>query len=328
MKSFTTQITALATILILSHISLNTMAYDTRTEAGIPGAFCECDAIGAFPGAVKLFSKGQLDEIKKKFTTVDRRRPIDRTEERYKQLNAIGQIVTEEGFGTGVLLPGNLVLTNAHIGKTNGDYVKFNIGQTKDKSDGSPRWTDTIVGKVVRRGDSGGAIAEDWALIQLDEVKVNANKKYGSISSASIGSIENLKEASENNMLLTAGYPGFKDPRYLWGEKNVKVKFDKAIPDTIVASSSSGMSGGAVLVEVSPGKFKLIGLVQGGGSIHEQNELTYRGGFSYDTDKTTFVNFLDPRFRDDYVPAFRGILETRAKEDEEMHAQQKLGNRN
>lgn len=296
---------SLITVLTLSQFSISALAFNSQKEAGIPGAFCECNEADAFPGMNKVFTRSQLKEIQEKYETVDRRRPIDRSEDRYKQLDAIGQIVTERtGFGTGVLIPGNYVLTNAHVAMTVGNYVTFNIGQTH----GDSRWADSITGKVVTKGSYAGSIPEDWSLVALDESRVDANKKYGSISPRPLKDIKNLREASETGLLMTAGFPGFKEPRWLWGEIDVKVVFDKEFPDTLRASSSSGMSGGAVLVEFSPGKFSLIGLVKAAGENKNQVEMLFKNGFRFDRDVTKFVNFLDPVFAKDFKEEYKRML--------------------
>ncbi len=52
------------TVLIMSQFSIHALAYNTQTEAGVSGAFCECNAEDAFPGVSLGFTRAELAEIK------------------------------------------------------------------------------------------------------------------------------------------------------------------------------------------------------------------------------------------------------------------------
>jgi TPR repeat protein len=179
--------------------------YNAARSPGVTGAFCKCDEKDAFRGVAKNFTDFELELIKEIYETVDPRRPIDRLSKRFKQLNVTGQVVvlnridgkvTEVGFGNGILFPGNLVLTNAHIIGGEGTYVRFNIGQTDP---GSPnRFADSVLGKVVALGSSMGSIPGDWALIVLDDREVNLNEKYGSA---------NYKKMSKEEFIQAGNIP-------------------------------------------------------------------------------------------------------------------------
>jgi TPR repeat protein len=285
--------------------------FQAINQAWQSGAFCECNAEDAFPGVSLGFTRAELAEIKEKFVSVDPRQKIDRTAPRFQPLNAIGQVILLDeirdngrtktvaaGFGTGILLPGNLVLTNAHVGQDVGNIVQFKIGQTEPNN--RNRWQDTIYGKVVTLGSRIGTIPEDWALIALDTSTTDWNSKYGYIT-PSMMTAEAFQRASENGQLMTAGYPGFKDPRYLWGQTQVQLLNEtseengkKPEPSTLNAATSSGMSGGAILYEYEPGQFKLVGMVNGSNG-KETNLISYEG-FGYSPTFANFVNFKDPRF--------------------------------
>lgn len=246
----------------------------TRITEAFVGAFCECNSPDAFPGVAKLFTRTELNDIKEKFETYDQRHHIDRTNPRYNALKAIGQVLVFRenngkliGFATGVLVGDDLVLTNAHVGQKVGQQIKFNIGQTPD--DSTAKWADTSAGTVISMGAYNGQNdAHDWALVRLNKP---LGKTFGKLTPYAFDTTGQLIDAAEKAEFIAAGFPGLKDPKYLWGKVNTSLDGR----DMVKSSASSGMSGGAILWEYQPGKFKLVGLITGSTGRNDQVLLKY-----------------------------------------------------
>jgi|GEM_PF-3481562 len=293
---------ALISATVLSLIATSAFAAISETEASA-GAYCECNEPDAFPGISKLFSRSELQEIKQTFKETDPRKPIDRLESNGRELNAIGQIKSARGFGSGVLVGDDIILTNAHVTGPVGSKTIFNVGQTENNS--QPRWMDTTEGEVIAVGGNDAEIASDtqrdWALVKI---KRPLGKKFGFIEPYKFDRQEMIY-ASDRDKLWTAGFPGFKDPRYLWGQKGARIMY-RYDDSRVRAAASAGMSGGALLWEHSPGKFMLVGLIQ---SRIDQSgpyatTLNTGGRLRYNSDDGAIVNFFSESFGRGFGPAF------------------------
>ncbi len=298
-------ITLFMTFLVNSW-TLNAFAESPTTEAAIPGAYCKCNTPDAFPKISNSFTPEDLELIQKRFEDPerDRRRPIDRTLPRFRQLNAIGQVLSPDGgLSTGFIISPTLVLINAHVVKKVGEKVLFRVGQTPENSPN--RWADEVKGTVVSRGDYTALKNpnQDWALVKLPNDSLS--QKYGFIRLALFHSEEEIKIMNDNGGFLTAGFPGFKDPKYLWGQGlDLGPESDRVIfrsLNEIKASSSSGMSGGAVLYEIKPGDFRVYSLIR----ATDEGISTTHKDFSFSSTVTGTVDFTHPDFKDNYSKAYK-----------------------
>ena len=303
-ESLSTSFKTLALIATSTIALISTTSYaaisDTEANAG---AFCECNTPDAFPGVVKQFTRAELNDIKEKFETYDQRRHIDRTSPRFKSLNALGQLLVFDesngklkGFGTGVLVGDDLVLTNAHVAQKVGQQIKFNVGQTPDNS--TAKWADTSAGTVISMGAYDGTNdAHDWALVRLNKP---LGKTFGKITPYAFDTVGQMYDANDTKGFVAAGFPGLKDPKHLWGKENAKLDGR----DMISSSTSSGMSGGAILWEHQPGKFMLVGLITGSTGRNDQVLLEH-GHLGFDSGYSRITNFIEPTFGDEFGPAYR-----------------------
>jgi V8-like Glu-specific endopeptidase len=274
---------------------------DWNTHA--PAAYCECNEPDAFPGVSNKFTRDELQQIKKAFEETDPRKPIDRMEARFKPLNAIGQTYSNLGFGTGVLVGDDLVLTNAHVVGAIGKKITFNVGQTPEGS--RARWAYSTQGEVIDMGKNPEDSQQDWALIRI---KKPLGKIVGSLDPAAMDENE-MVYSSDHQQLITAGFPGFKDPRYLWGQRGIEIDYmnDKTLTNS---ASSSGMSGGAVVWEYAQGNFKLVGLVQGQRISGTKGSTVVKidNHVNYTNSDGTIVNFKSKSFGKDFGPAYNKAL--------------------
>ena len=296
-------ITLFMTFLVNSW-TLNAFADSPTTEAAIPGAYCECNTPDAFFNVSNLFTRKDLELIQKRFEDPleDRRRPIDRTLPRFRQLNAIGQVLSPNGgLSTGILISPTLVLINAHIVEKVGEKVLFRVGQTPKNS--PKRWADEARGEVVARGDYTDVNNhnQEWGLVKLPNDSLS--QKYGFLRLALFKSEEMIKLMNEKDGFLTAGFPGFKDPKYLWGQGlDLGPASDRVIfrnLNEIKATNSSGMSGGAVLYEIKPGDFRIYSLIHAAGPGFSLKS------FGLSSLETYTVDFTHPDFKDNYSKAFQ-----------------------
>jgi hypothetical protein len=157
---------------------------------------------------------------------------------------------------------------------------------------------------VVARGDYTDVKNhnQEWALVKLPNDSLS--QKYGFIRLALFKSEEMVKLMNDKGGFLTAGFPGFKDPKYLWGQGlDLDPASDRVIfrsLNEIKATNSAGMSGGAVLYEVKPGDFRVYSLIQAAGP----GLVTSLKGFGFSSSETYTVDFTNPDFKDNYSKAF------------------------
>ena len=291
---------------LLNSWTLNAFADSPTTEAAIPGAYCECNTPDAFFKISNSFTREDLELIQERFEDPeeDLRRPIDRTLPRFRQLNAIGQVHSPHGgYSTGFLISPTLVLINAHAVDKIGEKVLFRVGQTPKNSPN--RWADEARGEVVARGNYTDVNNhnQEWALVKLPNDSLS--QKYGFLKLVLFKSEEEIKIMNDNGGFLTAGFPGFKDPRYLWGQGlDLGPDSDRVIfrnLNEIIATNSSGMSGGAVLYEINPGDFRVYSLIHATGP----GLVTSLKAFRFSSSETYTVDFTHPDFKDNYSKAFQ-----------------------
>ena len=273
-------------------------------NAHAPSAFCECNESDAFPSVSKSFTRDQVQQIKHAFEETDPRKPIDRMESRFSPLNAIGQLKSELGYSSGVLVGDDLVLTNAHVVGAVGKKVTFNVGQTPAGS--RARWAYSTQGEVIAMGgDPVKDSQQDWALIRISNP---LGRTVGSLDPAAMNENDTIY-STDHRQLMTAGFPGFKDPRYLWGQSGIEIDYMND-ERHVKAAGSSGMSGGAVVWEYQPSKFKLIGLVQGkmlkghsGGT-----DIGINDRLEFNSSDSNIVNFMSESFGKDFGKAYNKAL--------------------
>jgi len=261
-------------------------ASSARTEAGFEdGAFCECNERDSFLGMASKFTKEELDQLKQTFTTTDPRKHIDRTDPKFKQLDAIGQIIMDTGAtGTGSLISSDLVFTAGHAGEI-GETLTFRVGVTPD---GSPsRWADTTTGVIVAKGVTRQKkdTDRDWAIIKINRP---LGKKYGHLELGQADSTD-IVVGLRDRKFMVAGFPGFKDPKYLWGQAGVHYNGTEQTD----AASSNAESGSPILYEYKPGQFGVVGVISSAESVSmffysDSTETTHK--FIYTENRATIYN--------------------------------------
>ncbi len=223
---------------------------DTEADAG---AFCECDEPDAFSGIGRSFSPSQLKQLSDILTDrdEDKRRPIDRLAPENKQANAIGQVYSKaEGFGVGSIVEADdLMLTVVHVSGPVGSKVEFRVGQTSANS--KSRWAAVTTGVVIATGRD----PIEWSLVRL---KDKVGKQFGKMNFEPFKTKRELVMAGIHGKLSFYGYPGFKDPKYLWSQDRVGALSGNAIH----ATSSSADSGKPLVYHKSNGEWVIADLAQ------------------------------------------------------------------
>ena len=244
-----------------------------------PGAYCECNEPDAFFGVSQLYSKADLAKIRSMMTNpkIDRRRPVDRLLPINREYNAIGQIYSKVvgGFGTGFIADSDdLVVAVSHVSGGIGSRVTFKVGQTAPDSS---RWAYESGGTVIAVG-TGKA---HWSIIRLDQ---KLGKKVGHLHFQPIETEEEFDWAGDHGKLSTLSFPGFKDPRFLWEQKNVQVGGEVVV----LATGSSGASGGLLVYRPTPtSRPVVIDQLTSAGNNGGNITLTEIGEFAFDSTFTT-----------------------------------------
>jgi len=200
----TTAVTTIA--MILSSFSANA-ACPQRTSVAAIGAMSQ-----------------QLDTTSHQ----DFRQRVDRTSDKYQQLNSIGSISRIPGaayVGSGFMVSPCLVLTNKHVPfvevekARKGAQVNFSVGQTGQSSQ---PFSQSINGSVVDFGGYDGrssSSSADWALVKLNKSVVNIQP---------IPLLQPRWDLLTNAHVITAGFPGNKradrnDVKDMWGDLDCQI---------------------------------------------------------------------------------------------------------
>lgn len=209
----------------------------------------------------------------------DRRVAIDRTSEKFKQLNAIGLVThtKQEFLGTGFLVSSCVMLTNHHVAFDDpdkevpeaGKTLYFSAGQTGLKS--NPFKCSKVEGKVIdfnkRYKNAISTTGYDWALVKVDKVR-DENGKMANLGDK-VGFIEiyqaSTSELVEMNGLVTAGFPSDKtkyDKSYIYGDTDCRVKHSSGTGQVVHSCQTShGQSGSPILAQADDGVYYAVSMV-------------------------------------------------------------------
>ena len=248
------------------------------------GAFCICNEPDAFQGISDAFTSEQIKQLSVILTDSyqDKRRPIDRLAPENKQANAVGQVYSDaNGFGTGTIVEGDdLMLTVAHVSGPVGSKVEFRVGQTSAGS--KSRWAAVTTGVVIATGRD----PIEWSLVRL---KDKVGKQFGKMNFEPFKTKRELVMAGAHGKLSFYGYPGFKDPRYLWSQDNVHGLSGK---NQVHATSSSADSGKPLVYHKPNGEWVLAEVAK------QADVVIVIGVYAFDSGNTTVVGLGVPEASD------------------------------
>jgi V8-like Glu-specific endopeptidase len=215
----------------------------------------------------------------------DKRVPIDRLDEKYKQLNAVGIFVQNNKLaGTGFLVDSCHVLTNAHVAyeelaRDSTDHSPSpidvdNLHLDKHKkmefrvgiSDKYPKgFRFKIEGKVIERGNPasdgfGGQNPNgDWAVVKLDSMLP--------ADFPSIPIVQQSWKEVRNLPVISVGYPANRTNRgtdfsYLYGDLNCSIIAENSLTGYYShdCQMTGGNSGGPLLKAEPNGFYRAVGM--------------------------------------------------------------------
>jgi V8-like Glu-specific endopeptidase len=208
----------------------------------------------------------------------DKRIPIDRRDEKYKQLNAVGIFLQDNRLaGTGFLVDSCHVLTNAHVA-----YIEFASSHIIDvnrlhldehksmtfavgASDKAPKgFKYEIDGNVIAHGNTDGSAQDtenDWAVVKL---VASLPTDFPIIPMVQISD-----KQTKDLRLISVGYPANRTNRgtdftYLYGDLNCRVVGNMGEGHFAHnCQGTGGNSGGPLLITDPNGFYRAAGMVSG-----------------------------------------------------------------
>lgn len=208
----------------------------------------------------------------------DKRVPIDRRSEKYKQLNAVGAFFESDRLiGSGFLLDKCHVLTDAHVAyeefasnkiidvdKVHVDEHKrllFAVGVSSKYPKG---FVYGIEGAVITHGTTDGSVedsSEDWALIKLDR---SLPSDFPTIPIFQVPDIQ-----ATGFSLIGVGFPADRTNRgtdfsFLYGDLNCRIVANMG--ESYYAhncQATGGDSGGPLLIVRQNGSYSAVGMMTG-----------------------------------------------------------------